>query len=141
MRARLEALVPSPFSRFVVAGGLAAAVNILSRVALSHIMSYGVAIVVAYLIGMTTAYLLMKLFVFEASGTPASHEYARFGLVNLAALVQVWLVSEGLVRWLFPSIGFSWHPDTVAHTIGVLSPVAMSYIGHKSFTFARKERC
>ena len=139
IRARLEALVPSPFSRFVVAGGLAAAVNILSRIALSHIMSYGTAIVIAYLIGMTTAYLLMRLFVFEASGKPASHEYVRFGLVNLVALAQVWLVSEGLVRLLFPVIGFSWHAETLAHMIGVLSPVAVSYIGHKSFTFARTE--
>jgi putative flippase GtrA len=88
---------------------------------------------------MTTAYLLMKLFVFEASGKSVPHEYVRFGIVNLVALAQVWLVSEGLARWLFPAIGFFWHGETIAHVIGVLSPVAASYTGHKSFTFARNK--
>ena len=101
MRSRFAALISAPFSRFMLAGGIAAGVNILSRIALSHLMSYGISIVVAYLIGMTTAYLLMRLFVFDASGSSVSHEYMRFGLVNLAALVQVWLVSEGL------AVGFS----------------------------------
>jgi putative flippase GtrA len=139
MRARLAALFKAPFSRFMIAGGIAACVNILSRIGLSYLLSYGMAIVVAYLIGMTTAYVLMKLFVFDASGKSVSHEYVRFGIVNLVALAQVWLVSEGLVHWLFPSIGFTWHGETIAHTIGVLSPVATSYIGHRSFTFARKK--
>jgi putative flippase GtrA len=135
---RAVAWLNSPFARFMVAGGLAAIVNIGSRILLSFVMSYGLAIVVAYLIGMTTAYLLMKIFVFETSGKSVSHEYMRFGLVNLVALVQVWIVSEALDKWLFPALHFTWHAETVAHTIGVLSPVAASYLGHKSFTFAKK---
>jgi putative flippase GtrA len=136
MPSRIEALIAAPFFRFMVAGGIAAVTNILSRIALSYFMTYGFAIVVAYLIGMTTAYLLMKLFVFEPSGKSVPHEYFRFGVVNIIALAQVWLISEGLARWLFPAIGFFWYDETVAHVIGVLSPVVTSYIGHKSFTFA-----
>lgn len=137
MRAKIEALSRAPFARFIAAGGIAALVNIVSRILLSKAMAFEIAIVIAYLIGMTTAYVLMKLFVFEASGKSVPHEYLRFGLVNLLALAQVWTVSEVLLRWLFPPIGFVWHAETVAHTIGVLSPVAVSYMGHKSFTFAR----
>ncbi|MGE1157143.1 GtrA family protein, partial [Pseudomonas kitaguniensis] len=77
--------------------------------------SYSAAIVMAYLIGMTTAYGLMKLFVFEESGRRPEAEYLRFGLVNMVALAQVWLVSVGLARWLFPLVGFGFYPEAVAH--------------------------
>lgn len=129
--------INSRFSRFVIAGGIAAIVNILSRIVLSQFMTFGVAVVVAYLVGMTTAYLMMRQFVFDSSGKSVPHEYIRFGFVNLIGLVQVWTISVGLARWFVPLIHFHWHPETVAHLIGVLSPVATSYVGHKLFTFAR----
>jgi len=37
---------------------------------------------------------------------------------------------------LFPSVGFVWHSDSIAHIVGVLSPVLISYQGHKRFSFA-----
>ena len=126
------------FLLFLLAGGVAALVNILSRIALNLVMPYEVAIVVAYLCGMTTAYLLNKYFVFAASGRGAASEYLRFALVNLAAVAQVWIVSVGLARFVFPAIGFSWHADTVAHVIGVAVPVFTSYLGHKHFSFAAR---
>ena len=132
----LDERLRSPFLRFIISGGIASVVNVLSRMGLSQLMSYGPAIVIAYLIGMTTAYLLMKLFVFETSGQTVAREYFRFGLVNVIALAQVWLVSVLLSRWFFPAIGFDWHGETVAHVIGVTSPVATSYAAHKYFTFA-----
>lgn len=134
----ISGMISSPFVRFVLSGGIAAGVNVLSRAALSTITSYSAAIVIAYLIGMTTAYGLMKLFVFEESGRRPEAEYLRFGLVNMVALAQVWLVSVGLARWLFPLVGFGFHPEVVAHVIGVLSPVATSYFLHKYFTFSSK---
>ncbi len=124
-----------PFVRFLLAGGVAAAVNIGSRLLLSLLLPFEWAIVVAYLIGMTTAYVLTRLFVFETTGSTV-REYLRFGLVNVVALVQVWLVTIGLADWIFPALGFAWHPELVAHTIGVLSPVVVSYYGHKLFSFA-----
>lgn len=138
MRARIEALVPSSFVRFAISGGIAAVVNIIARIALSQVMSYSAAIVLAYVIGMTTAYILMLFFVFNPSGSSVANEYLRFGLVNLVALAQVWLVSVALADWLLPGIDFTWHSHTVAHIVGVLSPILTSYFGHKSFTFASR---
>ena len=126
------------FALFLLAGGIAAVVNILSRVALNWAMPYEIAIVVAYLCGMTTAYLLNRYFVFASSGRGAASEYLRFALVNLAAVAQVWIVSVGLARLVLPAIGFSWHAETVAHIIGVAVPVFTSYFGHKHFSFAAK---
>jgi putative flippase GtrA len=103
-------------------------------------MHYEIAIVVAYVCGMTIAFLLNKVFVFEKSGRGAGAEYLRFGLVNLAAVVQVWIVSVVLARIIFPAIGFEWHAETIAHVIGVAVPVFTSYLGHKHFTFAARSR-
>jgi putative flippase GtrA len=55
--------------------------------------------------------------------------------VNLLALVQVWLISVGLVRLVFPAIGFIWQAETMAHAIGVVSPVITSYFAHKYYSF------
>ena len=126
------------FTLFLLAGGIAAGVNILSRIALNWLMTYETAIVAAYLVGMTAAYLLNKAFVFDPSGRSVPGEYLRFGLVNVIAVVQVWVVSVGLARLIFPAIGFTWHPETVAHLIGVMVPIFTSYLGHKHFTFAAK---
>lgn len=128
------------FILFVLAGGIAAVVNILSRLVLNLVMPYEISIAVAYICGMTTAYLLNKMFVFAASGRQVSNEYMRFTLVNIVALAQVWLVSVGLARLLFPAIGFGWHSETVAHIIGVIVPVFTSYLGHKHFSFAVDRR-
>jgi putative flippase GtrA len=130
----------SPFALFVFAGGTAALVNVASRIILNLAMNYEAAIVLAYLCGMTTAYALNKLFVFERSGRTVTDEYARFAIVNLVALAQVWVVSVGLARFVFPALGFVWHADTVAHVIGVIAPVFTSYLGHKHFSFRPQDR-
>lgn len=126
------------FLKFLVTGGIAALVNLLSRYALNHVISFEAAVVVAYLLGMSTAYLLARRFVFDASGRSVASEVRRFVLVNLVALGFVWAISVGLARIVFPAIGFTWHADDIAHLIGVLAPAVTSYIGHRFYTFARK---
>lgn len=126
------------FLKFLVTGGIAALVNLLSRYALNHVMSFEAAVVVAYLLGMATAYLLARRFVFDASGRPVASEVRRFVVVNLVALGFVWAISVGLARIVFPAIGMTWHADDIAHLIGVLAPAVTSYIGHRFYTFARK---
>lgn len=125
----------SPFIRFLLTGGIAALVNIASRVLLSQLMRFEWAVVVAYLIGMSTAYFLARLFVFERSGQTITSEYTRFAIVNAVAIVQVWVISVALRNYIFPWVGFAWHPELVAHVIAVASPVVTSYYGHKLFTF------
>ena len=127
------------FALFLMAGGISAAFNVASRIAFSQAVRYEIAVVLAYLVGMTIAYTLNRLFVFERSGRAVADEYVRFGIVNLVALAQVWIVSVGLARFLFPALGFAWHADTVAHVIGVAVPAVTSYFGHKHFSFAAKE--
>jgi putative flippase GtrA len=129
--------VSARFGRFVVVGALAAGLNIGSRIVFSRFVPFGAAIVLAYLVGMTAAYSLNRLFVFEPSGRSKREEYVRFGLVNLAAFIQVWAISEGLARYGLPMVGFHWHAETIAHSIGVAAPVFTSYMAHKHFSFAK----
>jgi putative flippase GtrA len=129
-------MLANRFARFLITGGIAASVNVVSRYFLSMAMEYRWAIIVAYLCGMTTAWLLSRLFVFEATGRSRRDEYLRFGIVNAVAAAQVWIVSVGLAEYAFPALGFTWHPEEVAHVIGVIIPVFTSYLGHKHFSFA-----
>jgi putative flippase GtrA len=123
------------FAKFIITGGLAAGVNVLARLLLSFMLVYEAAVAVAYLFGMTAAFLMSRAFVFERSASPTHVQYTRFAIVNAVAFAQVWLVSVGLARLLFPAIGFDWHAETVAHMIGVASPLLTSYVGHKHFSF------
>ncbi|WP_078864199.1 GtrA family protein [Streptomyces sp. AcH 505] len=125
------------FFRFLLAGGVAAFFNIMSRWLLSSVVPFDVAVVVAYLIGMGTAFILTRSFVFERSDRHVRSEALRFALVNMLALIQVWIVSVGLAEFIFPRVGFVWHSELIAHIVGVLSPVAVSYLGHKYFTFEK----
>ncbi|HEY8381993.1 MAG TPA: GtrA family protein [Microvirga sp.] len=129
-------MLDQPFIRFLMTGGLAAAVNVGTRWLLDFVMPFQIAVAVAYLAGMTTAFVLARRYVFEDSPRAPRDQYLRFALVNAVAFVQVWLVSVGLARLLFPAMGFTWHADTIAHLVGVLSPVVTSYFGHKHFSFA-----
>ena len=127
------------FLRFLSTGGFAAVVNLLSRHELSKAVSFEVAVVLSYLLGMLTAYFLARQFVFQTSGRPVVSELKRFAIVNIFSLVLVWSISIGLARHLFPAIGFGWHAEDIAHFLGVAAPAVMSYFGHRAYTFASVE--
>lgn len=126
------------FVSFVVTGGIAAGVNVVSRWLLSFVTFYEAAITIAYLVGMTTAFLLARRFVFAPTTGGWLREYGRFALVNVFSFAQVLLVSDLLARLLFPAIGFTWHAHDVAHLIGVMSPIVLSYYAHKHFSFGAR---
>lgn len=123
------------FLLFLVIGGLAALVNLVGRIVFNLMVDYQVAIVLAYPFGMAVAFLLNRHFVFKADAHPAIGQMVRFALVNVLSLVQIWIVSVGLVEWAFPAIGFVWHAETVGHAIGLGSPALTSYFAHKHFSF------
>ena len=125
--------------KFILAGGTAALANIAARAAFSLVLPYVPAIVLAYCVGMVTAFVLNRMFVFRGATRPLGHQAAWFILVNLAAVVQTVVISLVLRDWLLPAIGMHFHPDTVAHVIGVIVPVFTSYLGHKHLTFKGAE--
>jgi putative flippase GtrA len=123
------------FLNFVAVGIAAGMLNVVARLLFSTFVAYEVAIVLAFAVALSFAFLLNRLLVFpDSRGAPAV-QFARFAAVNLLALMQVWLISVGLARYLFPWIGFDWHAETVAHVIGVASPVLTSFPAYMYFVF------
>lgn len=130
-------MISRRFILFVLAGGTAAVVNFGSRIVLSTWMDYVPAITVAYCLGMATAFVLNKIFVFQADGAARLHrQIGWFVAVNLAAVLQTIAISLLLVRVVLPAIGVHAHVETIAHAIGIAVPVVTSYFGHKYLSFA-----
>jgi putative flippase GtrA len=123
------------FVLFVAAGGTAALANFGSRFLFDAFMPYVPAIVLAYGVGMVTAFLLNRAFVFTGANNPVAQQAFWFVAVNLAAVVQTVMISVLFARWVFPAVDMAWHPEAVAHAIGVIVPVFTSYIGHRRLTF------
>jgi putative flippase GtrA len=129
--------IRTEFMQFLIVGGFAALVNFVSRIIINEWVNYRIAIVLAYLVGMLTAFILSKIYVFEKSGRHHWHELRDFTLVNLLAVIQVWLISVGLAEYFFPFIGFHFYAPEVAHLIGLAIPAVTSYFGHKYFSFRK----
>lgn len=136
MRSGLPALFAShEFMRFVLIGGLAALVNFGSRIAYSQWLGFSSAVVLAYLTGMLTAFVLARAFVFTQSTRPVHQSAALFVLVNAFAVAQTWAISMALAYAVLPWLEVQrWAPE-IAHAIGVIVPVFSSYLGHKRWSF------
>lgn len=110
-------------------------VNFGSRLVLSVFMPFVPAIIVAYAIGMCTAFALNRLMVFSSPENSIGSQMGWFVAVNLAAVMQTVLISLLLARLVFPWAGMTFHPESVAHAIGIAVPVITSYYGHKHLSF------
>ena len=95
------------FLLFLITGGTAAAVNFFSRILYSLWLPFSVAVVLAYLTGMITAFILAKLFVFKNSQQSMQRSAVFFVLVNLVAVAQTWGISMGLLYLVFPAWEFN----------------------------------
>lgn len=129
--------IRTEFAQFLLVGGVAALVNFIARILINQFVSFAVAVVLAYLVGMLTAFVLSKVYVFEQSGRHHLHELRDFTIVNLFAVVQVWGISVGLAEYVFPAIGYRFYAPEVAHLIGLSVPAVTSYFGHKHFSFRK----
>lgn len=123
------------FGAFLLTGGVAAVVNFGSRILYSRAVDFSSAILLAYLSGMVTAFVLARTFVFVDSRQSLGRSGMLFVLVNLVALLQTWTISLGLAHYLFPSLGVSRFAEEMAHAVGIAVPVVTSYLGHKYWSF------
>jgi putative flippase GtrA len=126
--------LPVPL-RFLLAGGVAAALNFGSRILLSLILPYPVAVTLAYFFGMAAAFALNRRYVFTGSTNPLHQQALWFVTVNLVALLQTLAVSVLLADFILPRAGLTWHADEIAHAVGIVTPILTSYLGHRRFTF------
>jgi len=135
MKVLRDEFLSTQFARFLLVGGFAALVNFLSRIGFSHFINYPVAIVLAYCVGILTAYLLSRSFVFGISGKGAFRELTWFVGVNILGVLQTLAVSVVLAWYVLPWLGIHRYHEEIAHFIGICVPVFTSYVGHKYLTF------
>lgn len=122
------------FAIFLITGGLAAGVNFGSRILYNQRLDFSTSVVLAYVTGMVTAFILARLFVFRNGSQSVHKSAAIFVLVNGVAVLQTWAVSMALY-YLLPLAGLTRHVPELAHAIGVMVPVFTSYLGHKHYSF------
>lgn len=123
------------FLLFLLTGGTAAAINFCSRIVYSLWLDFSSAVILAYITGMISAFVLAKLFVFKESLQSVYRSAGFFVLVNLVAILQTWIITMSLAYYLLPSLGVTLFVQEIAHAVGVVVPVFTSYIGHKRWSF------
>lgn len=131
----LKLFASKQFIVFIITGGVAALVNFGSRIVYNQFTSFSASIILAYLTGMVTAFILAKYFVFTDSQNSTQKSALFFILVNVVAVLQTWLISLGLAYYLLPWLGIQTYVKEISHAVGVMVPVFSSYIGHKYLTF------
>lgn len=131
----IQQFMSRQFLTFLFTGGTAAVVNFGSRIIYSQWVGFSTAVILAYITGMITAFVLAKLFVFKESEQSVQRSAVIFVLVNIVAALQTWLISMGLAFYVLPALGVQAFIDEIAHAVGVAVPVFTSYLGHKRWSF------
>ncbi len=123
-------------ARFLLLGGLAAAINWVARFPLSLVMPFEAAIIVAYVIGMTAGFTLYRAYVFPGSRRPLGQQTVIFLAVNLAGAVIVLGVATALLAALsgiaMPMVA----REGLAHGLAIGVGAVFNFFGHKLLTFA-----
>jgi len=122
------------FLAFLAVGGLAALLHWLARVLLSIWLPFSWAVVAAYAVGMSVAFLLNSFFVFSKS-EKAKHKQARdFVVVNFSFFPLVWFASLKINAG-FQAVGIVRHSEELAHAIAVALPMIATFLLYKFFAF------
>lgn len=114
------------FSIFLIVGAFAALANISSRYFFNLFFSFELSVLLAFFVGLTTGFLLMRKYAFERSDSPILIEFLRFSAVNLIALgltFSISLLSLRIINTYFKDGDMT---RLAAHTLGVGAPVALS---------------
>lgn len=123
------------FISFIFLNGLAAIANFSSRIIFSSVVSYSYAIILAYGVGMVTAYLLCRFFIFRPAVNRTHIQIFYFTIVNVFALLQTLIISLLFAHYLLRDLDNQSLQEAIGHFIGLCAPVVTSYFGHKYITF------
>jgi energy-coupling factor transport system substrate-specific component len=135
-RCRYEALAREG-ARFVVAGGVASAANWLSRLGLSFVVPFPAALIVGAALGMALGFVLYRSWVFPHSSRPLPAQTGFFLLVNFVTACFVVTVSLVFAQ-LFAGLPISvLNQQNLAHAAAIACGALISFLGHRTFTFAR----
>jgi putative flippase GtrA len=125
------------FLRFLFVGVTAAILHWLARYWLSFLVTFPMAVALAYAVGIAVAFGLNRRYVFPTSVRPVTKQARDFILVNLAFFPIVWGAAL-LFRKLLIQAGVSHFVDGVAHGLAIMLPVLMTFLIYKFIAFGNK---
>lgn len=135
-RSAVLARLTGEAGKFLVCGGFAAFVNWAARIALSSVMPFEVAVVLAYAVGMVVGFVLYRTVVWTDHDASLSDQVLGFVLVNGLSAVVVFGVAIGLRGGLETLLGSGGRlVDAGAHGIAIGVGALANFVGHRSFTF------
>lgn len=101
---------------------------------LSLWVSYSTAVLIAYMLGMTVAFLLNRAIVFPNSNRPMSKQARDFILTNLAFLPVVWGAAMA-INILLQRLGVRTFSEEIAHAIALALPMLGTFLIYKFYAF------
>jgi putative flippase GtrA len=123
------------FSYFLLSGAIASTLNWGSRFIFSQYFSFQISVVLAFVVGLLSGFILMRSFVFRRSQNAVKSQLIRYFSVNMLALAQTLIISILMINLLSRFLDERTLTEAIAHAIGIIVPVFTSYLGHKFFTF------
>ena len=128
------------FILFILTGGFSAIINLTSRIIISNFLRFEISVLIAYLIGMITAYYLAKKYVFLNIKKSYKKSFPIFALVNLVAVLQTFFISKYIRLFLINISNNFMIIDFISHLCGVIFPIFSSFFGHKYITFRNSKK-
>lgn len=123
------------FGRFLLTGGSSAVVNIISRGIISSFVSFSIAVILSYLIGMTVAYILARRYVFASSKASRARSISGFIVVNIFGALLTLFTSLQLRALLGHLFGLNTFVEYLAHFLALSITSVTSFLGHKFISF------
>jgi putative flippase GtrA len=130
----LRSFLSTQFLGFLMVGTTAASVNWLSRLAMAQWMSFGIAVLAAYAIGMIVAFALNRAFIFPNANAPIEIQIRRFIFINLSSIPLVWGGALAFVE-LLRSYGLKTYVEELAHALALALPILGTFLLYKYFAF------
>lgn len=133
----LKVFLSRQFVAYLLVGASAALLHWLARIAINQFLSYSTAVVLAYGVGMTVAFILNRSFVFPLSDKPIQKQIRDFMLINISFFPVVWGVSLALNSW-FRGLGMVLYTQGLAHAIAISLPVLATFLLYKFVAFRER---
>lgn len=127
------------FLGFVGVGLTAALLHWLARILLGIWIVFPVAVVLAYGVGIASAFVLNRMFVFPNSSRPLGEQIRSFVFINLAFFPVVWIAAMALDRYALPFVGVVRYREAIAHAIAISIPMLATFLFYKYVTFRTKD--
>lgn len=128
------------FLKFLFSGSMSALVNWSTRLILHQILEVDsdYSFIIAYFLGLLTAFLLYRKFVFPYSFLPSTTQSIRFLIVNFSFFPIVFFAFNFLVDLLL-SFGMGDYAHPVSHVLVIGLPAVITFLLYKFFAFKSQE--